>query len=110
VPLYDYRCASCGREVEVMHGIHDGGPAACDACGGAMKKVLSPPAIHFKGSGWAKKDAAASTASKAKPKAASGSETAEGNKGDDAKAVEKDKGASAGKGDVTASSTSASSG
>ena len=71
MPLYDYRCAACGREVEVMHGIHGSGPEACEACGGAMNKLLSPPAIHFKGSGWAKKDAAASTATKAKPKAAS---------------------------------------
>jgi putative FmdB family regulatory protein len=60
MPLYDYRCTACGRLVEVMHGIHDPGPAACTACGGSMQKVLSPPAIHFKGSGWAKKDAATS--------------------------------------------------
>ena len=73
MPLYDYRCTACGREVEVMHGMNDGGPEACEACGGAMSKVLSSPAIHFKGSGWAKKDAAASTATKAKPKAASSS-------------------------------------
>ena len=71
MPLYDYRCVACGREVEVMHGIHDRGPEACEACGGTMSKVLSPPAIHFKGSGWAKKDAAASTAKKAKPKGSS---------------------------------------
>jgi putative FmdB family regulatory protein len=66
MPLYDYRCGACGREVEVMHSIHHQGPETCAACGGTMKKVLSPPAIHFKGSGWAKKDAA----TKAKPKAA----------------------------------------
>ena len=66
MPLYDYRCGACGREVEVMHSIHDQGPETCAACGGTMNKVLSPPAIHFKGSGWAKKDAA----TKAKPKAA----------------------------------------
>ena len=59
MPRYDYRCSSCGREVEVMHGIHEIGPQACDLCGGAMRKALSSPAIHFKGSGWAKKDAAA---------------------------------------------------
>ena len=64
MPRYDYRCSSCGREVEVMHGIHESGPQACDHCGGAMRKALSSPAIHFKGSGWAKKDAAA-TAGKA---------------------------------------------
>ncbi len=61
MPLYDYRCTECGREVEVMHGINEGGPQSCQHCGGAMRKALSPPAIHFKGSGWAKKDAAAAS-------------------------------------------------
>jgi putative FmdB family regulatory protein len=79
MPLYDYRCTECGREVEVMHGIHDSGPATCEHCGGAMRKALSPPAIHFKGSGWAKKDAAAG-ARKAKPTGAK----------DDSKASAKD--------------------
>lgn len=59
MPVYDYRCADCGREVEVTHGIHDAGPSACESCGGPMRKALSTPAIHFKGSGWAKKDARA---------------------------------------------------
>ena len=59
MPLYDYRCTSCGRQEEIIHGIHESGPATCQHCGGAMRKALSPPAIHFKGSGWAKKDAAA---------------------------------------------------
>jgi len=74
MPLYDYRCTECDREVEVMHGIHDSGPEACEECGGAMRKALSSPAIHFKGSGWAKKDAAAASAKKAKPKASSSSD------------------------------------
>jgi putative FmdB family regulatory protein len=60
MPRYDYRCTACGQEVEVMHGIHDSGPTTCEHCGGAMRKALSAPAIHFRGSGWAKKDAAAS--------------------------------------------------
>jgi putative FmdB family regulatory protein len=57
MPIYDYRCTDCGREVEVSHGIHAAGPATCESCGGTMRKALSAPAIHFKGSGWAKKDA-----------------------------------------------------
>jgi putative FmdB family regulatory protein len=65
MPLYDYRCTECAREIEVMHGIDGAGPTACEHCGGAMRKALSAPAIHFKGSGWAKKDAA--SAVKAKP-------------------------------------------
>jgi len=58
MPIYDYRCTDCGREIEVVHGIHGSGPETCETCGGAMRKALSTPAIHFKGSGWAKKDAA----------------------------------------------------
>jgi putative FmdB family regulatory protein len=65
VPTYDYRCTACGREIEVVHGIHAAGPSSCEVCGGAMRKALSPPAIHFRGGGWAKKDAKAASASKA---------------------------------------------
>jgi putative FmdB family regulatory protein len=59
MPLYDYQCQNCGHAVEVMHGVNDKGPDRCDRCGGQMRKLLSPPAIVFKGSGWAKKDARA---------------------------------------------------
>jgi len=63
VPLYDYMCTNCERTVEVMHGVHAHGPKTCEYCGGPMRKLLSPPAIVFKGSGWAKKDARASHSS-----------------------------------------------
>jgi putative FmdB family regulatory protein len=67
MPTYDYRCTECGNEIEVRHGIDAAGPAKCGVCGGAMRKALSTPAIHFKGSGWAKKDAQAASKAKAKP-------------------------------------------
>ena len=109
MPLYDYRCVACGREVEVMHGIHDGGPAACEACGGAMRKALSPPAIHFKGSGWAKKDARASTASKAKPKASPESSSSESSgHGEGAKSDASDKSPSSEKAGAGAKASSTS--
>jgi putative FmdB family regulatory protein len=66
MPTYDYRCTLCGREVEVSHAIGAPGPESCPACGGPMKKALSTPAIHFKGSGWAKKDARSAAASTTK--------------------------------------------
>ena len=59
MPLYDYACSDCGRRIEVSHGIHEDGPQRCEACGGRLRRVLSPPAVHFKGSGWAKKERAA---------------------------------------------------
>ena len=55
MPLYDYICEN-GHIVEVMHGVNASGPAKCERCGAEMRKLLSTPAIVFKGSGWAKKD------------------------------------------------------
>lgn len=57
MPTYDYGCVNCGHVIEVVHGVHDPGPTVCPECGGLLRKRLSPPAIHFRGSGWAKKDA-----------------------------------------------------
>jgi len=58
MPTYDYICSSCGRTTEIVHSINGGPPAACPACGavGTLRKAFNPPTIHFKGSGWAKKD------------------------------------------------------
>jgi putative FmdB family regulatory protein len=70
MPLYDYACTSCGHRVEVLHGRDDPGPTACDVCGGQMRKVVGAPNVHFKGSGWAKRDRAASRAGPASEAAA----------------------------------------
>lgn len=61
MPIYDYICGSCGRRTEVIHGVHAIGPETCPECGGGpMRKAVHPPAIHFKGTGWAKKERASS--------------------------------------------------
>jgi putative FmdB family regulatory protein len=69
MPIYDYTCSACGHLTEVLHGIHDHGPRFCPECGaeGTMVKGFATPTIHFKGTGWAKKDR--STSSKAPTKA-----------------------------------------
>jgi putative FmdB family regulatory protein len=61
VPIYDYTCAACGHLAEVIHGMREGGPRFCPDCGaeGTMRKGFAAPAVHFKGSGWAKKDRSA---------------------------------------------------
>ena len=57
MPLYDYDCSACGLRFEVMHGVHVDGPSACPACGSdRVRKAFAAPAVHFKGSGWAKKE------------------------------------------------------
>lgn len=64
MPRYDYDCAACGRRSELIHGVHDDLPVACPLCGGGpLKKAFAPPTIHFKGSGWAKKERRAVTSS-----------------------------------------------
>lgn len=90
MPLYDYRCTECGSETEVMHAIDGAGPATCDVCGGPMRKALSAPAIHFRGSGWAKKDAR--TASKASTSSAS--KDAAGSKSESGAATDSEAGGS----------------
>ncbi|MBI3748292.1 MAG: zinc ribbon domain-containing protein [Chloroflexi bacterium] len=57
MPLYDYDCSACGRRFEVVHGVHAEGPTTCPICGkGQIHKAISAPAVHFKGTGWAKKE------------------------------------------------------
>jgi putative FmdB family regulatory protein len=63
MPTYDYVCANCGLEVEVVHSIHGHGPSACSSCGGPMKKAIVASAVHFKGSGWARKERSGSAKS-----------------------------------------------
>jgi putative FmdB family regulatory protein len=64
VPRYDYDCAACGQRFEVMHGVHADPPTDCPLCGkGPVRKAISAPTVHFKGSGWAKKERHASARS-----------------------------------------------
>ena len=67
MPTYDYVCSACSHEMEVVHGVHGHGPSACPVCGGPMRKTFAAPTIHFKGSGWAKKERGSSHAPTAKP-------------------------------------------
>ncbi|MGB8519203.1 MAG: FmdB family zinc ribbon protein [Candidatus Tumulicola sp.] len=52
MPLYDYKCAQCGKVTEVRHGFDDGFDSPCPACGGALSRVFNPASIVFKGSGF----------------------------------------------------------
>jgi putative FmdB family regulatory protein len=52
MPLYEYRCAKCGQIFEVIQKFSDAPLGTHQACGGAVERLLSPPAFQFKGSGW----------------------------------------------------------
>jgi putative FmdB family regulatory protein len=51
VPLYEYQCRKHGR-FEVIQKFSDPVLKACPKCGGKVEKLLSAPAIQFKGTGW----------------------------------------------------------
>ncbi len=83
MPFYEYQCASCGHEEEVLQKISDKPLKKCPACGkSTMKKKVSAAAFRLKGGGWyetdfksgSKKNVAGDTKDKAKEskKASSG--------------------------------------
>jgi putative FmdB family regulatory protein len=59
MPLYEYECTQCGERVEIIQKISDPPYSHCPICGSAMRKLISTPAIQFKGSGFYKTDYAA---------------------------------------------------
>ncbi len=61
VPTYDYQCRSCGNTIEVIHSMLADGPAACEICGGALRRVIHPTGIIFKGTGFYKTDSRSPT-------------------------------------------------
>lgn len=96
MPIYDYVCSACGHRTEVVHGINDTGPRFCPSCGaeGTLKKGFNTPAILFKGSGWAKKDRAATRSPKSSKPADSGDTGSSSTAGESSKASSTDSSAS----------------
>lgn len=52
MPLYEYECRKCGAHTEVIQKMTDKPLTKCRKCGGRLEKLLSAPAIQFKGEGW----------------------------------------------------------
>jgi putative FmdB family regulatory protein len=52
MPLYEYQCDKCAHRFEVIQKYSDAPIDVCPKCGGPVKKLLSSPAIQFKGTGW----------------------------------------------------------
>jgi putative FmdB family regulatory protein len=78
MPLYEYQCTNCNERIEILQRMSDPPYDHCPKCGGEMKKLLSSPAIQFKGSGFYKTDYASKpseTKTKTESKAETKSET-----------------------------------
>jgi putative FmdB family regulatory protein len=52
MPIYVYRCADCKAETETRQSFSDAPLTTCETCGGAVRRVLQPAGVIFKGSGF----------------------------------------------------------
>ena len=53
MPLYEYECEACGKRFEIIQKFSDSPAEACRLCAkGPVRRLMSSPAIQFKGSGW----------------------------------------------------------
>jgi putative FmdB family regulatory protein len=52
MPLYEYECTACHRRTEKIQKFSDPEITVCPYCSGHLERVLSAPAISFKGGGW----------------------------------------------------------
>jgi putative FmdB family regulatory protein len=52
MPLYEYECTICHKHTEKIQKFSDPEITVCPHCGGKLERVVSAPAISFKGGGW----------------------------------------------------------
>jgi putative FmdB family regulatory protein len=108
VPLYEYQCPKCGR-FELIRKFSDEALTQCPTCGSEIQKLLSAPAIQFKGTGWYITDYARKSDGKGKSEGGkSEGGKSEGSKTEGAKSEgPKDSGSTSGESKPTAPATSA---
>lgn len=90
VPLFEYECRKCGKRSERIEKFDGPRLQKCPKCGGKVDRLLSAPAIQFKGSGWYVTDYGKSSGASGKESSA-----AEGSKSEsksDAKSESKSEG------------------
>ena len=77
MPLYEYRCKQCGHQFEKIQSFSAPEEKECPVCKGEVERLISAPAIQFKGAGWYVNDyAAKGKGSSAKSSDASGNDKA----------------------------------
>ncbi|MBB5340316.1 FmdB family zinc ribbon protein [Tunturiibacter gelidoferens] len=52
MPLYEYECTTCHKHTEKIQKFSDPEITICPHCSGHLERVISAPAISFKGGGW----------------------------------------------------------
>ena len=54
MPVYEYECKACGRDFEYQQRMTDPEKTTCEACGGALERLISRTTFALKGAGWYK--------------------------------------------------------
>jgi putative FmdB family regulatory protein len=75
MPIYDYRCDHCGHAFSAVQSYKEPPLEKCPNCGKRPRRLIVPPAIVFKGSGWYKTDSRGPDKSEKTEKAETKSET-----------------------------------
>jgi len=52
MPIYEYRCRSCGQTIEAMQRMSDRPLRKCRKCSGKLEKIISRTSFALKGGGW----------------------------------------------------------
>lgn len=52
MPIHEYKCKTCGARTEALQKLGDKPLQKCPKCGGPLAKLISSPAIQFRGSGF----------------------------------------------------------
>jgi putative FmdB family regulatory protein len=90
VPTYEYECSKCRRVFEVRQRISDPPLQTCEACGGAVRRLLSAAPFILKGGGWYVTDYPSQARKKAlESEKSAGSATEKAGAGEKAGAAEK---------------------
>ncbi len=80
MPLYEYRCKKCGHTFEKIQSFSAPDEKECPVCKGEVERLISAPAIQFKGSGWYVTDYASKGGSGSSKPAAASSESSSDSK------------------------------
>ncbi len=68
MPIYEFKCSKCQSTFEVIQKVNAPAPKNCLKCGAPVRKIISPSALQFKGSGWYITDYAQKDKKKLEPK------------------------------------------
>jgi len=87
VPIYEYECSKCGHRFEVIQKVSDAPLKKCEKCKGKAERLISSPAIQFKGTGWyvtdyAKKSSGSESSKSSKSESSSSSDSSTSKKKD----------------------------